>query len=108
MTIINKTPHDVIIFAPNGELIKFLACPKDELLRLDQKVEPVGSLEGIPITRTIYGECKLPAEQEGTYYIVSALIKTAYPNRKDLLVPAEQVRNPNNPSEVIGCRSLGL
>ena len=40
------------------------------------------------------------------YYIVSQLVKTANSDRKDLLVPAEVVRDNNG--SIIGCRSFGI
>jgi hypothetical protein len=41
-----------------------------------------------------------------TYYIVSQLVKSALPNRCDLLVPAEVQRDEKG--NIIGCRSLGI
>ena len=41
-----------------------------------------------------------------TFYIVSQLVKSALPNRSDLLVPAEMVRDEKG--AILGCRSLGL
>ena len=41
-----------------------------------------------------------------TFYIVSQLVKSALPNRSDLLVPAEMVRDEKG--MIIGCKSLGI
>ena len=41
----------------------------------------------------------------GVFYIVSQLVKNALPDRTDLLVPAEVVRDGNG--NIIGCKSLG-
>ena len=41
-----------------------------------------------------------------TYYIVSQIIKSRFPEREDLLVPAEMQRD--NDGNIIGCRSLGI
>lgn len=40
------------------------------------------------------------------YYIVSQLVKNALPHRRDLIVPAEVVRDDTG--NIIGCRSFGL
>jgi hypothetical protein len=40
------------------------------------------------------------------YFIVSQLIKSAFPDRHDLLVPAEVVRDSDG--NIIGCKSLGI
>ena len=41
-----------------------------------------------------------------TFYIVSQLVKSALPNRSDLLVPAEMVRDEKG--AILGCKSLGF
>ena len=59
----------------------------------------------IPISSSSYGEVvDLPAPQVGVYYIVSRLVMSACPNRQDLLVPNDLVRD--EAGRVIGCRSL--
>ena len=67
-----------------------------------------GTLEdGTHLTRTVFGEPEgLPAYEEGTFYIVSQIVKSALPYRTDLLVPAEMVRDAAG--NVVGCKSLGL
>jgi hypothetical protein len=39
------------------------------------------------------------------YYIVSAMVRAALPDRKDLLVPSQQVRD--DAGRVVGCKTLG-
>jgi hypothetical protein len=46
-----------------------------------------------------------PSTRIETYYLVSQLVKSALPSRKDLLVPAEIVRDKDG--NIIGCRSFG-
>jgi hypothetical protein len=54
----------------------------------------------------ITGACtECGAAPEKMFFIVSQLIKSALPDRTDLLVPAEVVRNSSG--MIIGCRSLG-
>jgi len=47
---------------------------------------------------------KLPQSEENTFYIVSVLIRQAFPERKDLVSPGKLVRN--NSGEVIGCENF--
>lgn len=55
----------------------------------------------------MFGEVEgLPKYREDVYYIVSRLVKSALPDRKDLLCPGQQVRNETG--QVIGCKSLSL
>ena len=105
-TIINMTPHAISMVDQDGNLVcKFE--PSGATIRLSAKTERVGEVNGLPLTKTVYGEPEgLPEYQDGTWYIVSAMIKAALPERTDLLVPAEQVRN--DAGQIIGCKSLGI
>ena len=105
--IINKTPHPIHIVDATGEVVKTLPlCPKEELIRLASETVSAGEVAGVPLSKTVFGEpTGLPPFQEGTYYVVSQLVKSALPERGDLLVPAEMVRDERG--QIIGCRSLG-
>jgi len=104
--IINKTPHPVMIVGEGDTIIRtFPACPREELIRLKSETVPVEAIDGVATSRTEFGEATgLPDFQEGVYYVVSQLVKSAK-QRSDLLVPAEVVRNEDG--QIIGCRSLG-
>ena len=103
MTILNYTPHTVNIVNSGGEKIQDFP-PMGEA-RCRQTTKVIGNITGIPITSATFGEVEgLPKEVEGTYYIVSRLIRQALPNRKDLLVPNELVRDEKG--KIIGCKSL--
>jgi hypothetical protein len=109
MEIINKTPHEVVLLDPLGNVI--LTFPKaDSLIRLSSTTvrdEPLTVLLNCPISRTVFGNpIGLPEQQVGIFYIVSQLVKSALPDRADLLVPAEMVRDENG--NIKGCRSLGF
>jgi hypothetical protein len=107
MTIINKTPHQITIYDEQQNIIRTYPA-SDSLIHLEQETVPCGTLEdGTPLTRAIYGKAEgLPDYQEGKYYIVSPLVKTAFPDRMDLLVPAELLRGEDG--NIIGCKSLGV
>lgn len=95
--IINKTPHVINVgnkvFQPEGEPF-----------RLQQTTESAGELEGIPLTQTKYGGSSLPPYREDTYYIVSSLFCQAFPDRKDLLMVGETIRNEKG--MIVGAKSL--
>lgn len=104
MTILNCTPHAINIVTPEGNPI--VAFPKGEILpRLSQETVTVGEINGIPLTETSFGETvNLPEPKEDTFLIVSRLVKTANPDRKDLLVPNGIVRNEQG--QIVGSTSL--
>ena len=102
----NCTPHTVNMVDDNQKLV--LSIPKGDVVpRLAQSTEEVGDVCGIPLTATVFGEVQgLPDSEEGVYFIVSRLVMTACPNRKDLVVPNEVVRDADG--NIIGCRSFAI
>jgi hypothetical protein len=123
-TIVNMTPHPIHFLDENGEIKR--TFPPEGLARLKAVTVDTGiSIDGCRVTTTEFGTPEgLPAEElvnltgsnadelDGgeigpkTYYIVSQLIKSANPNRLDLLVPAEVVRDAEG--RILGCRSFGI
>lgn len=108
----NLTPHDIKVFFNSqddfdGQEISF--SKTGVIARVSTSKELVGTVGDIPTYKTTFGNIEgLPEEQEGVYYIVSAMIlnhpETA--NRKDLLSPGELVRDKNgNP---VGCLGFSV
>ena len=103
--IINKTPHPVVILDEENKVVASL--PTKGLIRLESTMVNVGECNGTRITRTEFGAPEgLPQEEAGTRYVVSQIVKSALPQRADLLVPAEVVRD--EAGNIVGCRSLGV
>ena len=104
--LINTTPHAVNIVNSENQVI--LTIPVSDIsIRLAVKTVSNGFLGEIPLTKTEFGEpVGLPEFKEGTFYIVSQLVKSALPLRTDLLVPAEVVRDEKG--VILGCKSLGV
>ena len=106
MSVINMTPHPVHILDGENQIVR--TYQKDgRLIRLAVKtVETVPLSDGTPTSKTEFGKPEgLPDYQEGTFYIVSQLVKNALIERTDLLVPAEVERNGDG--TILGCKSLG-
>lgn len=104
----NLTPHEVKIFklvgaTPDldvvieaGDLVARVSC---EYIKVDKKVD------GIDLYRPVLGEVTgLPEYSEGTYLLVSAMVREALPLRKDLVFLGQLLRDDEG--QVIGC--LGL
>lgn len=91
MKIVNKTPHIVRVQAKEGgEIVEFL--PDETPARASQTNEYLGEIGGLPIFSVKYGQVEgLPPFEEGTYYIVSAILRDAASaagrTTKDLLIP---------------------
>ena len=104
MTFINCTPHPINLLDNENNLV--ISLPKGEVVpRLSQSTKQVDVVEGVSITETIFGETQdLPDFKEGVFLIVSRLVLSANPDRKDLLVPNELVRDSEG--NIVGCKSL--
>ena len=102
----NFTPHPIHIVGADGVVTKTIQS--SGLIRLKATTVGTGmTVDGVPVTTTQFGEPEgLPEFVDGVFYIVSQLVKSALPQRKDLLVPAEVVRDPNG--NILGCKSLGI
>lgn len=100
----NLTPHSIVVILSND--IRYVITPSDSVARCSSSTEVIGEVNGVPLTRTIYGEVVgLPQPKENTIYIVSTLVAQACPDRDDLFIPNEIVRDTNG--KIIGCKSFG-
>lgn len=106
-TVVNLTPHDVNLYVNNNKVVTYPAKYNKDQQHLIPRCEPqsvqVGYLNNtIPMYQTVYGEVNnLPAQTENTVLIVSALVRTKHPERKDLISPHGLVRDDKQ--RVIGC-----
>ena len=105
--LINLTPHDINIHLGDGSIVTIprsglVARCETQIRDLRPIFGPLG--ESIPYHEIGYGQVQnLPAKQEGTLFIVSALVAQQFP-RGDLVIVDDLVRDEQG--QVIGCRSL--
>lgn len=106
--LINLTPHPVHLHVGDGsrEPAAIIVLPPiGTAARCSVHREEVGRVGGVTIYRSVYGTVEnLPEPEDGTYYIVSALVAQACPDRHDLLIPDDTVRDEDG--RIIGCRAL--
>lgn len=102
----NLTPHSLTIYCLDG--FDPLVVPSDGVARVstittEETPIVVGNVT-IPVRRVSFGEIVgLPPEGEDVL-IVSAVVKAALPERRDLYTPGELVRDEKG--NVIGCKGL--
>ena len=104
--IINLTPHTITIAAPKTTII---VKPSGIITRAQQKHTLVKTIDNIPIYKTTFGKVQdLPAPQPNTIYIVSSIvaiaIKAQHPDRKDIFIPVDFLRDNNG--TIIACQAL--
>lgn len=105
MKIVNLTPHAINFVDQEGNAVLSVE-PSGNLARVSSRITTVDSIDGIPVTETVFGEVEgLPAEQDGVIYLVSAIVAARCPNRTDVFIPSESVRDDKG--RIIGCKSLG-
>ncbi|DAZ85539.1 TPA_asm: hp [Altiarchaeum virus] len=99
------TPHNITIVDAGGNVKRTIKS--DGVARLKAMIERSGDIDGVPTSKTVFGTLEgLPSQQEGVFFVVSQIIKSAYPQRTDLLVPAELIRDKEG--VILGCQSLGV
>lgn len=104
MTLINLTPHAISIFKEDDTIMTIK--PSGEVARVGVMKEVVGSLDGIPIKTSVFGEVEgLPSPEEGKVYLVSSLVAQRVTGRDDVFIPDDPVRDESG--RIVGCRSLG-
>lgn len=101
-TLTNLTPHAINIITPAGTVT---LAPSGAVARCTQTSTPAGEVNGIALSRTVFGAVTgLPEPVEGVILVVSALVRAALPSRTDLASPGELVRDAAG--NVVGCKGL--
>jgi hypothetical protein len=100
--LINLTPHTI-------NLPGLALEPSGQVARVMSTTTVVGSVDGVDVVSTSFGEVEgLPEKVPGTYFVVSLPITVALvrlvSGRTDLLSPGEQTRDAAG--KVIGCKNL--
>ena len=85
ITLVNLTSHPITIYSKH-HTYKIEESLNSPIATYSQ--EDLPSIKDISITRKkVDRVVNMPKEKDNTYYIVSVVIASALPNRKDLLVP---------------------
>jgi len=103
--IINLTPHTLNIHS-QGEVLEIAASGAVARVAAEY-IKEENSDYGVDLFNCVYGEVQgLPPYRpaSNTLYVVSGLVKSAVPNRHDVVSPGELIRDENG--KPIGCRGL--
>lgn len=69
--IVNLTPHEITVYKDG---VVALTLPSEGIARADSKSVIIDSVNGIDITRVIFGEpIDLPEPAKDTFYVVSRI-----------------------------------
>ena len=104
---VNMTPHAINLLTTEGENIATIE-PSGLTIRLDEEWSPIGTfdIEGhsVDLMHCEYSSGSIPSSEEGTIFIVSAMVANNYPERKDFVMVAKTVRDDNG--RIIGCTAF--
>lgn len=103
--LVNLLPHPVDLYDDNGVVVGSIPVT-GRVARCRETRQVLGVVDGVKLTRTVFQRDvdDLPGPRAGTYLIVSRPVAEVLPERDDLVVPDELVRNERG--EIVGCRSL--
>lgn len=119
----NLTPHPVIIldpecaeYDPRTRSYRLTSDPvvarrfeteEGPFPRCTTSEEECAMVDGVPTISVVFGEVEnLPAMEDGTFLVVSAIVANAAKEqgRQDVLVPSRVVRDANG--GIVGCLAL--
>ncbi|WP_116246508.1 hypothetical protein [Nocardiopsis sp. FIRDI 009] len=107
MSVVNLTPHVVTVVDERSRVIR--SWPRAERpARVEAVRVPIPEADGVPAGVPLVAERRtradLPEPREGVWFIVSSVVGSAHPERHDLLVPSDLVRDGRG--VVTACRSF--
>ena len=109
MNIVNLTPHELNLMpkGPDGPVITIprsgivARCTVDRVQVTNVTVDGIS----VPVNQTQFGEVfDLPDPQPDTIFVVSALVAQAVPERQDVFIVDDAVRDEQG--RIIGARAL--
>ena len=115
--LVNLTGHNLNLLDENNK--EYLMIPSDGIIRLEEKIEPAGSVAerlngssvtvNVPLTKKSYGGTELPSKKEGVLYIVSLAVAQYAKDlwRNDFVVPSD-IQRTEDRKIILWCRSLGI
>ena len=105
MEFINLTPHKLNLVANDGSQVSI--DPSGTVARVSSSMKPTTVINGIQVFQPSYGEVEnIPAAEDGKVFIVSRMVKDRIPERTDVLVPGNPVRD--EAGNIIGSKGLCL
>lgn len=109
MNIVNLTPHALNLMpaGPAGPVVTIPPSGQVARCAVDRVQVNTVAVDGIavPVNQTRFGEVSnLPDPQPDTIFVVSALVAQAVPDRQDVFITDDAVRDEQG--RIIGCKAL--
>ena len=98
----NFTPHEIVIIGEDGKETRY---PSEGMARVTTVSRSMGKFAGVPLVKVGFGEVEgLPPVKSRTLVIVSRIVRDACPDRGDLAVPTDFVRDEKG--RIVGAQAL--
>lgn len=109
--LVNRTPHPFVLYDRAGRTVLLVVPPSGTVARCATRREEVGSLHvaghEVPLTRVRMGTVTgLPEPRPGVAHLVSRTVAERLPERSDLMMADDTVRDATG--AIIGARALSL
>ena len=105
-TLINLTPHLLNIIAADGSTV-YIPPDGNRIARVASTSSIVATVNGINISRQTFGKVvDLPDAQDDVVFIVSRMVKDRVPDRDDVVVYGNPIRDTDG--KIIGAWGLSL
>ena len=106
---INLTANDITIFGKNHTNVTIPKSGTVAYCKQQDNILDEACLNGciFPIGKRIYTEVgNVPAPKENVFYIVNLVVAQQLPERDDLLVPSNSIKDENG--NIVGFKSLNI
>ena len=109
MKLVNLTPHTINLVNEAIDDGTVTIAPSGTIARVAVTRQQIGTVEVadvvFPINKNVFGDVTdLPDAQTDTLFIVSAIVANACPNRDDLVIVDDAVRNDSG--QIVGAKAL--
>jgi hypothetical protein len=102
---VNLTPHDIKVVLASGYC---KTIPTTGMVaRVETESCQVGTCLSVPMFKTEFGKTEnLPKQRENILLIVSAIVRNANPERRDLISPKGLIRDDKG--NILGCEGFDM
>jgi hypothetical protein len=105
--VVNLTPHDINVIMDDGTTVILPKSSNTSARCSEYVLHTFTDILPVNVVSKKFGDTEnLPNYKEGTYYVVSAIVKSANPYRMDLLLVNDTVRN--DAGQIVGCKTFAL
>lgn len=105
--VINLTPHPIILKIGDASIVIKQSGIVTRISTTSSIVTRIFGVPGVPLVRTSFGKIEgMPVLKKDVYYIVSTMVKAAFPDNDFLIVPHDLIRNDDG--YITGCKSFSL